>query len=53
MNQMQSVKTNRLSILFLDSIYSLHILIIVICYFLDIFDHLLYSKYFYKNHILC
>jgi hypothetical protein len=32
--------------------YSLHILIIVID-FLDIFDYLSYSKYFYKNNILC
>jgi hypothetical protein len=34
--------------------YSLYILIVVIFDFLDIFDHLSYSKYFYKNHIfLC
>jgi hypothetical protein len=59
MNGMQSVKTNSLSILFLDSIFELYSNYIFELYsnyslridFLDMFDHSFYSKYFYKNYI--
>jgi hypothetical protein len=51
MNGMQSVKTNSLSILFLDSIFELYSNYSLGIDFLDIFDHSSYSKYFYKNYI--